>query len=78
MLYKNNKFKISTPTWNAKLELPDDSYALSNIQDNFKSLKKKKRKHGEKTINPSIKICENKIGNVITIKIKKGYYLEFL
>ena len=31
----------------------------------------KKKKHGEKTINPSIKICENKIGNVITIKIKK-------
>ena len=24
--YKNNKFKISAPTWNDKLELPDKSY----------------------------------------------------
>ena len=24
--YKNNKFKISSPTWNEKFELPDGSY----------------------------------------------------
>ena len=24
--YKNNKFKISAPTWNDKFELPDGSY----------------------------------------------------
>ena len=27
----NNKFKISTPTWNDKFELPDGSYSLSDI-----------------------------------------------
>ena len=29
--YNNNKFKISAPTWNDKLELPDGSYSVSNI-----------------------------------------------
>ena len=31
----NNKFKISTPTWNDKFELPDGSYSVSDIQDYF-------------------------------------------
>ena len=34
--YNNNKFKISTPTWNDKFELPDASYSVSDIQDYFK------------------------------------------
>ena len=34
--YNNNKFKISTPTWNDKFELPDGSCSLSDIQDYFK------------------------------------------
>ena len=33
--YNNNKFKISTPTWNDKFELPDGSYFVSDIQDYF-------------------------------------------
>ena len=33
--YKNNKFKVSTPTWNEEFELPDESYSLSDIQDYF-------------------------------------------
>ena len=33
--YKNNKFKISAPTWNDKFELPDGLYSLSDIQDYF-------------------------------------------
>ena len=33
--YNNNKFNISTPTWNDKFELPDRSYAVSDIQDYF-------------------------------------------
>ena len=33
--YKNNKFKISTPTWNDEIELPDGSYSVSNSQDYF-------------------------------------------
>ena len=33
--YKNNKFKISAPTWNEEFELPDGSYFISDIQDYF-------------------------------------------
>ena len=42
---KNNKFKISAPTWNGELELPDGKYSLSDIQDYFESILKK---HGER------------------------------
>ena len=38
---KNNKFKISAPTWNDKFELHDGSYALSNFQDYFEYVFKK-------------------------------------
>ena len=31
--YKNNKLKITAPTWNDKFELADGSYSLSDIQD---------------------------------------------
>ena len=31
--YKNNKFKISAPTWSEEFELPDESYSISDIQD---------------------------------------------
>ena len=34
------------------------------------------KKHGEKIVNPSIRIYINKIENRITFKIKAGYYLE--
>ena len=34
-LYKNNKLKISAPTWNKNLELLDRSYSVSDIQDYF-------------------------------------------
>ena len=33
--YKNNKFKISAPTWNEEFKLPDGSYSVSDIQDYF-------------------------------------------
>ena len=29
--YNNNKFKISAPTWNNKVELPNGSYSVSDI-----------------------------------------------
>ena len=32
-LHKNNKFKISTPTWNYKFRLPEGSYSVLNIQE---------------------------------------------
>ena len=71
--YKNNKFKISAPTWNENFELPDESYSISDIQDYFDYILKR---HGEKTVNPSIRIYINKIENRITFKIKAGYYFD--
>ena len=68
--YKNNQFKISSPTWNEVFELPDVSYSISDIQDYFE--------YGEKTVNPSIRIYINKIEDKTTFEIKKGYNLELL
>ena len=39
--YKNNKFKISAPTWNEEFELPDGSYSLPDTQDYFEYILKK-------------------------------------
>ena len=41
--YKNNKFKISTSTWNEEFELPDGSYSVSDTQDYFKYILKNMR-----------------------------------
>ena len=73
--YNNNKFKISSPTWNDKFELPDKSYSISDIQDYFEHILKK---HGENTDNPSVKIYVNKTENRITFRIRNGYSLELL
>ena len=73
--YKNNKFKISTPTWNDEFELPDGSYSVWDIQDYFKYILKG---HGENTKKPSVQIYVKKIENRITFKIKDGYSLELL
>ena len=56
-----------------KVELPDRSYSISDIEDYFKYIIKKIEKV---TNNPPIKIYANKIKNRITFKIKTGYYLE--
>ena len=74
-LYNNNKFKISAPTWSEEFELPDGSYAVSDIQDYFEYIFKK---HSESVENPSIRMYINRIENRITFKIKSGYYLELL
>ena len=34
-IYKNNKFKISAPTWNETFDLPDRSYNIPAIKDYF-------------------------------------------
>ena len=73
--YKNNKFKISAPTWNEKFKLRDRSYFLSDIRDYFKYILKN---NDTVTDNPSIMIYVNKIENRITFKIKTGYYFELL
>ena len=63
--YKNNKLKISAPTYNDKYKLSDRSYSISDVQD-------------YKTDNPWIRKYVNKIENRITFKVKAGYYLDFL
>ena len=42
--YKNNKFKILAPTWNEKLDLPDGSNSVSDIQNYFDYILKR---HGK-------------------------------
>ena len=73
--HNNNKFKISTPTWNEEFTLQDGSYSISDIQDYFQYILKKR---GKNTGKPSIQIYVNKIKNRITFKIKKGCSLELL
>ena len=73
--HNNNKFKITSPTWSDEFDLPDGSYLISDFQDYFEYILKK---HNENVDNPSIEIYVNKIENIITFKIKNGYYLELL
>ena len=73
--YKNNKFKISAPTWNDTFDLPDGSYSVFDIQDYFEFIIKK---HATLTENPPIQIHPKKIKNRIVFKIKTGYKLELL
>ena len=73
--HNNNEFKISAPTWNGKLELPDGPYSVSDIQDYFQYILKK---HGESVDKPLVQIYGNKIENRVTFKIKNRYSLERL
>ena len=73
--YKNNKLKISAPTWSDEFELPDGSYSISDIQDYFEYILKK---HSESVDNPPIEIFVSRNKNRITFKIKNRYYLELL
>ena len=73
--YNNNKFKISTPTWNETFDLPDGSYNISEIKDYIEYIIKKHETIGE-TI--PILIYANTINNRIVFKIKSGYKLELL
>ena len=63
--YKNNRFKISGPTWNEKYKLPDGSYSLSYIQDYFEYVIKK---HEKVTVNTLTKRYVNKKENMIPFK----------
>ena len=38
--YNNNKFKISSPTWNDEFKLPDGSYSIPDIHDYFEYILK--------------------------------------
>ena len=44
MSYKNNKFKISAPTWNEEFGLPDGSYSVSDIPNYFEYIFKNMEK----------------------------------
>ena len=63
------------PTWNEKLDLPDRSYSVSDIQNYFKYIMKKRE---TVTGNPPIRIYVNEIGNRVTFRIKTGNYIEIL
>ena len=63
MSYRNNKFKLSSPTWINKLEFPDGSYSMSDIQDYFDYIIKK---HETMTESPPTNICKQK---------RKGNYI---
>ena len=65
--YKNNKFKISAPTWNDTFDLLNGSYSIADIQDYFKFIIKK---HETLTENPLMQIYSNKSKNRIIFKIK--------
>ena len=75
LIHKNNKFKISAPTWNETFDLPDESYNISEIQDYFEYIIKKHEAIAETS---PILIYANNITNRIIFKIKTGYKLELL
>ena len=73
-LYKNNKFKISAPTWNDTFDLPDGSYNIPAIQNYIEYVIKKHETIAETA---PILIYTNKITNRIVFKIKTGYELNY-
>ena len=40
---RTKQLKISAPTWNDEFDLPDGSYSISNIQENFEYIIKNMR-----------------------------------
>ena len=74
-IYKNNKFKISAPTWNETFDLPDGLYNIPEIQDYLKYVTKK---HETIAKTAPILIYANNVVNRIVFKKKTGYKLELL
>ena len=75
MIYNNNKFNISAPTWNDPFDLPDGSYNIPAIQNYIEYIIKK---HGKIAETVPISIYANNITNRIVFKINTGYKLELL
>ena len=71
--HKNNKFKITAPTWSNEFELPDGSYSALDIQDYIEYVIKK---HGTLTTIPSVHVHINRINNRLVFKINYEYKLE--
>ena len=74
-IYKNNKFKISAPTWNETFDLPDGLYNMPAIQNYLEYVIKK---HETIADAAPILINANKTSNRIVFKIKAGCKLELL
>ena len=74
-IYKNNKFKISAPTWNEAFDLPDGSYNIPATQNYFEYVI---NKHETIADTAPILIYTNNVINRIVFKIKTGYKLELL
>ena len=74
--YKNNKFKITTPTWSEEFNISDGSYAVTDLQDYFEYIIKNHETVTDK--GSVINIYANKTKNRIVFKIKTGYKLELL
>ena len=74
-IYKNNKIKISAPTWNETFDLPDGSYNIPAIQSYLEYIIKK---HETIADSAPILIYANNLINRIVFKIKTGYKLELL
>ena len=72
--YNNNKFKLSALTWNDEFDLPDGSYFVSAIRDQFEYVIEKQTI----AVNPPVQIYPNKIKKRIVFKIKAGYKLKLL
>ena len=72
-IYKNNKFKISAPTWNETFDLPDGSYNIPAIQNYIKYVIKKHETIAETA---PILIYANNVISRKVFKIKTGYKLE--
>ena len=71
--YNNNKFKISSPTWNDTFDVPDGSYSIAALQNYFEYIIKKHETFAD--VYPVL-IYVNEINNRIVFKIKSGYKLE--
>ena len=71
--YNNDRFKITAPTWNNKLDLTDGSYPVSDIQNHFEYIIKE---HETIEDNSPIRIYIKKIKNRIVFIIKTGYYCQ--
>ena len=74
-MYKNNKFKISAPTWNETFDLPDGLYNIPAIQSYLEYIIKK---HETIADTAPILIYVNNVINRTVFKIKTGYKLELL
>ena len=73
--YKNNKLKMSAPTWNDEFDLPAGSSSIADIQDYFDFIIKKHKTLAE---NAHVQIYPNKVKNRFVFKVKTRYKLELL